>query len=113
MSDLNQKIAELKTLIGQAEVELLSLQSGKKASAPRVRASLQKIKTLSHSMRSDVMTFTKSLPVNSRVKKTVEPVESLPPPPKLERETTEVQLSPVKPKPKRVRKKTIKEKVVE
>jgi hypothetical protein len=106
MSNLSASIAELKTLVGQAETELLSLQSGKKAAAPRVRASLQKIKNLSHSMRSSVMDFTKALPVNSRAKK-VEPVEDeqLPPPPVLKREVTE---APVK--PKRVRKKPVEDK---
>ena len=97
MSNLTQSIAELKTLVGQAEAELQSLLAGKKAAAPRVRASLQKVKTLSHSMRSSVMTFTKELPTKARAKK-VEPVEDeqLPPPPVLERETSEAVL--VKPK---------------
>ena len=75
MSNLSESIAELKTLVGQTENELQSLLGGKKAAAPRVRASLQKIKTLSHSMRSDVMTHVKGLPVNSRGKKTTDPVE--------------------------------------
>ena len=69
MTELSQAIGELKTLMGQAETELNSLLSGRKASAPRVRASLQKIKTLSHSMRAGVIDYTKSLPVNNRVKK--------------------------------------------
>ena len=111
MANLTASIAELRTLVGQAENELLSLQSGKKAAAPRVRASLQKIKTLSHSMRAGVMTFTKALPVNSRTKKSDEP-EPLPSPPVLERENTEIP-EPVKPKPKRVRKKASKKKATE
>ena len=115
MTNLTQSITELRTLVEQAEAELLSLQSDKKAAAPRVRASLQKVKVLAHSMRSDVMTFTKALPVNNRTKKSEpepEPVEDeLPPPPVLEREKTEA--LPVK-KPKRApRKKAIKEKTVE
>ena len=112
MSNLTASIAELRTLVSQAEAELQSLLAGKKASAPRVRASLQKIKTLSHSMRSDVMAHVKALPVNSRAKK-IEPVEdeTPPPPPVLEREVTEAP-EPVK-KPKRVRKKTIKQEATE
>ena len=111
MTNLSASIAELKTLVGQAEAELLSLQSGKKAAAPRVRASLQKIKTLSNSMRADVMQHVKLLPVATRAKK-AEPVEDeLPPPPVLEREKTEA--LPVK-KPKRApRKKAIKEKTTD
>ena len=114
MSNLSASIAELKTLVSQAEAELQSLQSGKKASAPRVRASLQKIKTLSHSMRSGVMQHVKALPVNSRAKK-VEPVEEpvedeLPPPPVLERETSEA--LPVKLR-RVVRKKPVKDKIAE
>lgn len=91
MSNLTQSIAELKTLVSQAEAELLSLQSGKKASAPRVRASLQKIKMLSHVMRSNVMEHVKTLPVTTRSKKTSPIEDDLPPAlPELERETAEV-----------------------
>ena len=111
MTNLSASIAELKTLVGQAEAELLSLQSGKKAAAPRVRASLQKIKTLSHSMRAGVMTFTKALPVNSRAKKAAA-TEELPPP--VEPEELE-ELPPSPPKlvrQKRVRKKASKKKAV-
>ena len=102
MANINQSMAELKTLVGQAETELKSLHEGRKASAPRVRASLQKIKTLSHAMRAGVMEHVKSLPTVTRVKKgkeNVEPVEdAIPPPPVLQRESTEVPV-PVKPKP--------------
>ena len=66
MTELTQAIGELKTLLGQTENELNSLLAGKKASAPRMRASLQKIKSVSHSMRAVVMDYTKSLPVKSR-----------------------------------------------
>ena len=114
MTNLSASIAELKTLVGQAEAELLSLQSGKKAAAPRVRASLQKIKKLSHSMRAGVMTFTKALPVNSRAKKTAA-TDELPPPvhtPAAAPEELE-ELPPSPPKlvrQKRVRKKASKKK---
>ena len=113
MTNLSESIAELKTLVGQTENELQSLLASKKAAAPRVRASLQKIKTLSHSMRSDVMQHVKALPVNSRTKKPEPEPELLPPPPPvLEREASEA--VPVKAKPKRApRKKTIKEKATE
>ena len=112
MTNLSESIAELKTLVSQTETELQSLLSGKKAAAPRARSSLQKIKTLSHTMRSDVMQHVKALPVNSRVKKTTDPVEPepIPPPPALEREATET--LPVK-KPRQPRKKASKDKATE
>ena len=69
MAELTQAIGELKTLLGQTETEVNALLSGKKAAAPRVRASLQKIKGLSHSMRGIVMNYTKALPVKPRTKK--------------------------------------------
>ena len=113
MTDLNHSIAELRTLVGQADDELQSLVAGKKASAPRVRASLQKIKTLCHSMRQEVMNHTKALPVKKRAK-TADPVaDELPPPAVLAEELEELPPSPPKlVRQKRVRKKTIKAKVV-
>jgi hypothetical protein len=109
MSSLNQSLGELKTLVSQCETELASLHAGKKAAAPRVRASLQKIKNLSHAMRSGVMEFTKELPTKSRAKK--EKTEETPPssPVVLERETAE-EKEPETPKKKtRAAKKTIKD----
>lgn len=107
MTAINQSMAEMKLLVSQAETELNLLHSGKKASAPKVRATLQKIKTLSHSMRSGVMTYVKELPTVSRVKKTTavpaEDGEALPlTKPVLRRESTqapEIDVSAVKPKP--------------
>ena len=114
MSNLTQQFAELQSLVSQAQTELLSLQNGKKASAPRVRASLQKIKTVAQAMRGDVMTFTKDLPTKSRTK--VAPVETEdepPPPPVLVRETTTM-TGEEEPKKKRVpRKKPIKKEITE
>ena len=125
MSNLSASIAELKTLVGQADDELQSLVAGKKASAPRVRASLQKIKTLCHSMRQEVMNHTKALPVKKRAK-TADPVtdkENIPPPAHVVNAPTAAavlaeeleELPPSPPKlvrQKRVRKKAIKAKVV-
>ena len=109
MTDLSASIAELKTILGQCETELQSLLAGKKASAPRVRASLQKIKTLSHLMRSAVMTHVKELPVQTRGLK--KKADDLPlSPPKLERQVAEEVQEP-KPKPK-TRGKTSKNKTV-
>jgi len=105
MSNLTHGIAELRTLLSQCETEVQSLLAGKKASAPRVRASLQKIKTVSHTLRGNVMDHVKGLPTKTKGKKEVE----LPPnPPVLERQNAEE----VKPKPKRVSKKTSKDKTI-
>ena len=125
MTSLNHSIAELKTLVGQADDELQSLVAGKKASAPRVRASLQKIKTLCHSMRQEVMNHTKALPVKKRAK-TADPVadkENIPSPVHVVNAPTAAavlaeeleELPPSPPKlvrQKRVRKKASKKKVV-
>jgi len=105
MSRLTQSIAELRTLLQQCETEVQALLGGKKASAPRVRASLQKIKTLSHTMRGDVMEHVKTLPTKTKAKK-VESVELPPNLPVLERKDAEE----VPKKPKRVSKKTSKDK---
>ena len=78
MSNLSQSIAELKTLIGQCETELTSLQAGRKASSARARSSLQKIKQLAHKLRGDIMIFTRELPTKSRTKKNIEPLEAEP-----------------------------------
>ena len=114
MSNLTQQFAELQSLVNQAQTELLSLLQGRKASAPRIRASLQKIKTVAQAMRGDVMTFTKDLPTKSRTKVTpVEPTsdEEPPPPPVLKRESTTM-TGEEEPKKKRApRKKAIKDNV--
>lgn len=81
MSSLTAQLAELKTLISQAEEEVLSLLGGKKASAPRARGSLQKIKALSQLMRKSIMEHVSSLPTKERTKK-----ENIPAPPELVRE---------------------------
>ena len=114
MSNLTQQFAELQSLVSQAQTELLSLQNGKKASAPRIRASLQKIKTVAQSMRGEVMQFTKELPIKSRTKVApVETEEEIPSPPVLVREATTLtgEEEPKK-KPRAPRKKPIKKETV-
>ena len=96
---LTQSINELQTLLDQTKSEIASLESGKKASAPRCRKSLQSIKLSSHSLRKAITEHTKGLPVKSRTKKEEKMVEE--PEPVAEPE-------PVK--PKRARKKKTEEK---
>ena len=63
---LTDKIHEIKLQIETAEKEIESLTSGRKASAARSRKSLQLIKSLSHSLRKEIVNFTKQLPTKRR-----------------------------------------------
>ena len=67
MSALSESINEIKTHILVAESELNDLIAGKKASASRVRKSLQEVKKLSHLLRKAVIDHVKTLPVKTRV----------------------------------------------
>jgi hypothetical protein len=64
---LSESINEIKTHVLVAESELNGLLSGKKASASRVRKSLQEVKKLSHLLRKAVIEHVKLLPVKTRV----------------------------------------------
>ena len=85
--DLERELQTLRTHFENAEAEIKSLKSGRRAAAPRAKRSLQQIKNTSHKMRSDIMKTVKGMPVKSRIKKVVEaPVEEvLPSPPCLEK----------------------------
>ncbi len=63
---LTDKIHEIKLQLENAEKEINSLTSGRKASASRARKSLQLIKGLSHSLRKEIVNFTKALPIKKR-----------------------------------------------
>jgi predicted sulfurtransferase len=67
MSALSESINEIKTHILVAESEVNSLITGRKASASRVRKSLQEVKKLSHLLRKAVIEHVKLLPVKTRV----------------------------------------------
>ncbi len=58
---LSESINNIKTHIFVAESELNSLLAGKKASASRVRKSLQEIKKLSHALRKAIVEHLKTL----------------------------------------------------
>ena len=64
---LSEQINEIKTHILVAESEVNSLITGRKASASRVRKSLQEVKKLSHLLRKAVIEHVKLLPVKTRV----------------------------------------------
>jgi hypothetical protein len=70
---LSETIAALRVELDNVEKETRSLESGRKASASRIRKSLQNIKTRSHGMRKDVVTFSKALPTKSRKTKIPDP----------------------------------------
>ena len=63
---LSESINEIKTHIFVAESELNSLLTGRKASASRVRKSLQEIKKLSHALRKAIVEHLKTLPTKKR-----------------------------------------------
>ena len=64
---LSESINEIKTHIFVAESELNDLIGGRKASASRVRKSLQEVKKLSHLLRKAIIDHVKLLPVKTRV----------------------------------------------
>ena len=87
---MDAKIAELNAAVSAAGVEIASLNGGRKASAARARASLQKVKTVAQSLRQDIMLHVKAMPVKAKTK--------APPPPKLERQNAiEPEAAPVAP----------------
>ena len=112
MTELQQGIFELKSILGQAEAEVNSLLAGKKAAAPRIRASLQKLKSISHNMRAVVMDYTKALPVKSRAPAKKEDLQiNRPTAAVMAEESTEQPQTPAPPGPvKKQRKKAIKPK---
>ena len=77
--NLSNSITSLRTMLDNAEVEIKSLENGRKASSARARKSLQNIKNSCHNLRKAVTIHTKALPTKTRVKKDepepVEPVE--------------------------------------
>ena len=68
-------MAILKIHVMNLEGELADLQKGKKASGARSRKILQMLKVTAHDMRKQVVAHVKSLPVKTKVKVKVEPVE--------------------------------------
>jgi hypothetical protein len=76
---LADQLAQIKASINEAERELISLSSGRKISASRVRKQLQNVKTQSQLLRKAVIVHTKELPTKKRPAKIVpEPVEEIP-----------------------------------
>ena len=57
MATLTEQLNQIKNSIGEAERELISLNSGRKVSASRVRKQLQSIKNQSQSLRKSVILY--------------------------------------------------------
>ena len=91
-------ISEIRMQLEVAEKEIASLEGGRKASAARARKSLQIIKGLAHTLRKQIVEFSRSLPVKKRageVEPEVEPEVPVP----------TVPIAPIAPKRKRATKK--------
>ena len=71
---LNDMIVQLQLHLDQTKKHVADLESGTKASSPKCRAELQKIKVLAHQLRKECITTQKALPVKSRVKVVPNPV---------------------------------------
>jgi chromosome segregation ATPase len=63
---LKEKVNEIRLQLDATERELASLDGGRKASAARARKSLQLIKSLSHTLRKQIVDYTKALPTKRR-----------------------------------------------
>jgi len=76
---LNDMIVQLQLHLDQAKKHIADLESGTKASAPKCRAELQKIKVLAHQLRKECITTQKTIPVKHRTKVIpAEPVAEIP-----------------------------------
>jgi hypothetical protein len=70
-------ISEIRMQLETAEREIASLEGGRKASAARARKALQIIKGLSHTLRKQVVEYSKGLPTKKRAEAVaVEPTEA-------------------------------------
>ncbi len=57
---------EIRMQLEVAEKEIASLESGRKASAARARKALQNIKGLAHTLRKEIVDYSKALPIKKR-----------------------------------------------
>jgi predicted RNA-binding Zn ribbon-like protein len=116
---LADQVLLMRQSLENVERELKSLESGKKASAPRARKALQSLKQSSHSLRKQITENVKTMPTKKRVKKEnvnvfeakmeqVEPEQVEPEQvvaPELELEEKKSSIKKLKPKPRGLKKK--------
>ena len=91
-------ISEIRMQLEVAEKEIASLQGGRKASAARARKSLQIIKGLSHTMRKNIVEFSKGLPTKKRAGEVpceCEPAPTVPEVPKAPRKRKEKEITTI------------------
>jgi hypothetical protein len=101
MTSLSDQVVLMKQNLSEVEEHLNKLQGGRKASSAKARASLMKLKRDSHSLRGDIMTYTKGMPVKIRAKKADIGIEEAR---RLQSIPEEEPVPLVEEKPKRVRK---------
>ena len=75
---LKEKVNEIRLQLDATERELASLEGGRKASAARARKSLQLIKSLSHTLRKQIVEYTKALPTKRRTPGVIAEVVAVP-----------------------------------
>ena len=97
---LKEKVNEIRLQLDATERELASLEGGRKASAARARKSLQLIKSLSHTLRKQIVDYTKKLPTKRRTPEVIAEVVAVP----------EVHVMPKKRKAKAVAREQVEEK---
>lgn len=68
---LSESITSLRTMLDNAETEIKSLETGRKASSARARKSLQNIKSSCHGLRKQITDHTKALPTKARAEKEI------------------------------------------
>ena len=66
--NLQSQTLSMKQYINDAEEQLAQLQAGRKSSSSKIRSNLMKVKSASHTLRKDVITFQKQLPTKNELK---------------------------------------------
>jgi hypothetical protein len=103
MDSLLQNITDIKMHLSQVEEQALQLSAGKKASSAKIRASLMKIKGLSHTGRANATLAMQKIPVKSRSKPALEvPVVELEIAPAVDLEVVVKPVKTAKPRKKKV-----------
>ena len=104
MTSLSDQVLLMRKSLDECEKELKSLESGRKASAPRARKSLQALKNSSHAMRKQITESVKSMPVKKKVSKKSEEVLPMEEIKQLQAEPEEPEEPVKKPRKPRVKK---------
>jgi hypothetical protein len=79
--NLSEQVILLRGMVDTCDKEIKLLERGRKASSARARKSLQNIKATSHSLRKNITTHTKALPVKRRAASALDPASEPEPEP--------------------------------